>query len=112
MKLIVCGGKRRGMAYSVNAYLTALHGLVPVTLVIEGGDLGAGRHARAWAIKHKIPYITEDADYAMHGNDAWPLRNAVMLAQADAVLAFPGIGADNMVEQAKGAGVTVYEPFA
>jgi hypothetical protein len=112
MKLIVCGGKRRGMAYSVDAYLTALHGLVPITLILEGGDLGAGRHARAWAIRHKIPYITQEGDYDQHGADAWGVRNAAMLRQADAVLAFPGIGADNMVEQAKGAGVMVYEPFA
>ena len=112
MKLIVCGGSKRDLGYAVRAELDALHASRPISLIIEGGDLGAGRVARGWAIEHKIPYRTEEADYDTYGANAWPVRNHDMLQLADAVLVFPGgMGTRDMVEQARQARVTVYEPF-
>lgn len=112
MKLIVCGGSKKDLGYAVKATLDAIHARRPISLIIEGGDLGAGRVARGWAIECKIPYRTEEADYETYGANAWPVRNRDMLQLADAVLAFPGgMGTADMVEQAKRQRITVYEPF-
>lgn len=50
-----------------------------VTLVIEGGALGADRMGREWAILRGIPYKTMDAEWEKYGKKrAGKIRNSEM----------------------------------
>jgi hypothetical protein len=116
MKLIVCGGRKYGNYFAVRHVLDTIHAKRPITLIIEGGAMGADRLARSWAIEHRIPYVTEEvtkADWDKYGRGAGPRRNGLMLKhKPDGVVAFPGNdGTADMMKQARQAGVTVYEPF-
>lgn len=114
MKLIVCGGRKYENKLAVYHVLDRVHAKYKISLIIEGGALGADRQARGWAIENRVPHVTEEANWAKYGRRAGPIRNGVMLAKymPDGVIAFPGgMGTANMIEQAEAAGVQVYEPF-
>lgn len=114
MKFIVCGGRDYTNISAVRHALHSLHSHTGITLIIEGGALGADRLARAWAIACDVPYVTVAADWDKHGKAAGPIRNAEMLAthKPDGVVAFPGgRGTADMIAQARAAGVKVWEPF-
>lgn len=109
-RLLVCGGRDFGDARVANMALDAFHRLRPVTVLIEGGQRGADRIARYWAVAHNIPVETFPADWDRYGNAAGPIRNGQMLREGkpDVVLAFPGrTGTADMRRQARAAGVEV-----
>lgn len=111
MKLLVCGGRTfRDQAY-LDATLDALHAQTPVTLLIEGGALGADTLAHAWARKRGVACKTVPAYWGEHGRAAGAMRNERMLALGpDLVIAFPGgSGTAHMVRIARAAGVEVRE---
>lgn len=114
MRFIVCGGRKYSNYHAVRNVLNLVHAKTPITLIIEGGALGADRLARGWAIENHIPFVTEQADWDRYGKRAGPMRNRAMLEKhaPDGVIAFPGgMGTADMIEQARCAWVTVYEPF-
>lgn len=108
MKVLVCGGRHyadRARVYdSIREYNPEL--------IIQGGASGADALARDWARENGIALITMPAMWDTFGRKAGPIRNGWMLrfCRPDVVLAFPGgRGTQNMVEQAKAAGVHVTE---
>lgn len=112
VKVIVCGGRDFAGEVYLNRQLSTFHTHTPITLLIEGGQTGADRLARHWAVANKVPLQTVDADWNNLGRAAGPIRNGRMLRefQPDWVIAFPGNkGTNNMKKQAKSAGVTVLE---
>lgn len=114
MRVIVCGGRAFDDASAVRHALTAAHGRRPITLLIEGGQEGADRHARNWAKAEGIPFVTVEAEWQRYGPAAGPIRNSKMLKEEkpDAVIAFPGgKGTLDMVTIARKAGLPVWEPF-
>lgn len=62
-----------------------LSGFVP-TVVISGTAGGVDRLGEDWARKRGIPVERMPADWSRHGKRAGPIRNAEMLAVADAVV--------------------------
>lgn len=79
MKTLVFGGreyKDRDFLYSCLDRLNSKHG---ITLIIEGGALGADRLARQWAFDRGIPVCTFHADWTNHGRRAGPIRNRSIL---------------------------------
>lgn len=112
MRILVTGGRDFTDADALAMALDAVHRKRGITLLIEGGARGADRLARAWAISRKVPYVTEEAEWAKYGRAvAGKLRNGVMLAKhkPDAVVAFPGgSGTADMIAKAEAAGVPVW----
>lgn len=78
--------------------------------MIEGGQRGADRLARDWAIARGVPKQTFEAEWSRYGPAAGPIRNQRMLDEGkpDRVLAFPGnIGTRDMMAKAGRAGVPI-----
>lgn len=108
MKVLVCGGRDFLDGEFVGIVLTRIHKETPITLLIQGGAMGADSLAREWARGAMVPNRTYEADWLKHGKAAGPIRNLQMLTDGkpDMVVAFPGgRGTANMVDQARLAGV-------
>lgn len=111
MKVLVCGGRY----YADSAALFwALDGLLAhgVDMVIHGGAKGADYLAGCWASRNGIHQAVVPALWETHGKAAGMIRNRAMLTlQPDMVVAFPGgTGTAGMVNEARRAGVVVWEP--
>lgn len=107
MRVLVCGGRDYRNPQAVYDALSALD---DVSVVIEGGALGADCFAAEWADKTGTEHLQFTADWKAHGRAAGPIRNKKMLDEGkpDLVLAFPGgRGTANMVKQARERGVRV-----
>lgn len=111
MKILVCGGRDYDNAAFVFSILDHLHAGEPVTELMQGGAPGADALARDWAKARGIKRWVCHADWKAHGRAAGPKRNARMLEwKPDLVVAFPGgRGTQNMIAQARAAGVEVRE---
>ena len=107
MRLLVCGGRD----YTDRDLVWRIVGRLNPAVLIQGGAAGADRLAKLWAeSKGLVEIVTEPADWDLHGKAAGPMRNKLMLDkhEPDLVLAFPGgAGTDDMVAQARRAGVPV-----
>jgi hypothetical protein len=113
MILLVCGGRDYEDGDFAFTVLDRIHTKRCITLIIEGGALGADRVARCWAISRSVPYVSCPADWNKYGKRAGFIRNGTMLAdhKPDGVCAFPGgRGTADMIRQAKLANVPVYQP--
>jgi len=79
-------------------------------VVIHGDAAGADRIAGAIAEEHKLDVWKFPAQWARYGKSAGPRRNHQMLVEGRPthVLAFPGgPGTENMIKQAKKAGLLI-----
>ena len=113
MRVLICGGRDYQDRRGVFAALDRLHAKRGIGCVIHGGAAGADFLAGAWADERGITTATFPADWSTHGLAAGPLRNQQMIDEGkpDGVIAFPGgAGTADMVERARRAGVTVWEP--
>ena len=59
-----------------------------VTHVVSGGAKGADSLAELWAKLHKVPTIIHPADWDTYGKQAGYIRNKLIVADADVVVAF------------------------
>lgn len=108
--VLVAGGRTFADAELVDRALTA----VDPGMLIEGGDEGADRLCRAWALAHGVQTLTMEANWSRYGAAAGPRRNAGMVEvgrRLGAVLvAFPGgDGTADCVSRARAAGMGVVE---
>lgn len=113
ISVIACGGRHYANTGFLYLALDYLHARRHVGLLIEGGQTGADRLARNWAVDRGVPFVTEDADWKRLGHQAGPVRNGRMLAMhgPQGVVAFPGNrGTSNMVELAEACSVPVWFP--
>lgn len=131
MRLIVCGGRGYGQmpdwypadqarvlreraareAFFLRETLDCLHAKEPISWLIHGGANGADGLAGAWALRKGIAVQVFKADWRK-GRRGGPMRNRRMLIEGrpDKVVSFPGgAGTENMVRQARAAGVPVFE---
>lgn len=112
MKVLVCGGRSYRNEANVCRVLDAMHNDTPISVLIEGGASGADAMAASWAKIRKVNVRTFFARWQEFGKAAGPIRNRRMLDEGkpDVVVAFPGDGGtENMVKQARHAGVRVVE---
>lgn len=111
MRILVCGGRDYVDRARVFTVLDRI-GVPRITLVIEGGARGADRFAREWAQVMAVPFKTYEANWRRLRGAAGHFRNTRMLVEGKPrlVLAFPGgDGTQDMVLQARAAGVKVWE---
>ena len=114
MRVLVCGGRDYFKPAQVWRALDKLHAERPITALMQGGAVGADTLAKEWAAtKPAIERFVCHAEWEKHGRKAGPIRNARMLEwKPDLVVAFPGgTGTANMMQQARAAGVDVFEPY-
>ena len=79
-------------------------------IVISGGARGADRLGERYAREHGLPFRVFPADWERDGNSAGPKRNALMAANADALIAFwdgASKGTKNMIEIARSRGLLI-----
>lgn len=118
---IVCGSRRitdyNLVALAIDDAITSF-GVHP-TLIIEGGQRlyndndwpigGVDYLAQLWAVRHKVPFHTEFADWARYRKQAGPIRNRRMAELGQYVVAIPdaeSVGTWDMVRAANKAGIT------
>jgi predicted Rossmann-fold nucleotide-binding protein len=113
-RILICGGRDWHQITEFNAHLQSVrHLFAPAFCVIEGGATGVDTLARNWAKHNGLCCMTVRANWDLYGNRAGSLRNTWMLqfGMPDLVIAFPGgVGTNNMVQQAKKAGIDVWLP--
>lgn len=130
--VLVCGGRHYGRVrmgtpleqlreaqrkaskevFILRETLDVLHRDRGVSKVVDGAASGADQHAYAWATSKGIPTERFKANWRMQGKAAGPIRNARMLTEAKPglVVAFTGgDGTENMIDQARKAGVEVMD---
>lgn len=120
-RVLVCGGRRYLNPDPLWAALDAIHKKSPISLIIEGGQRtrdektreiigGADWWGFKWATGRCIPWVTEFAEWGLHGAAAGPIRNQAMIDKhrPDKVVAAPGgRGTADMVRRALVAGIDV-----
>ncbi len=109
-RILVCGGRDFTDRAALFAELDRLHhNHGPVTLLIHGNAIGADRLAGEWAATQRIQQRRFPADWKKDGSAAGPIRNKRILDEGkpDLVVAFSGDGTDDIVRQAREAGVEV-----
>jgi hypothetical protein len=80
------------------------------SMIISGGARGADTLAKRYAIKNNIPLKEYLPDWKTHGKAAGPIRNALIITDADCVLAFPsrtGSGTQDSIKKATAKGIPV-----
>jgi hypothetical protein len=91
MKLLICGDRAWDDKPTMKAWIKHYHTICGDNLeIIHGACEGADLMAEEIAKELEIPYHGYPARWAKHGRAAGPMRNRVMLnqAQPDQVLAF------------------------
>ena len=82
-----------------------------ITTVISGCARGADTFGEQYAEEHGIPIEKHPADWERFGRSAGPRRNHEMALCAEALIAvlYPGMrGTENMIQEAKAAGLKIY----
>ncbi len=107
--LLICGGRDYEDWPRLYQILDDIHARRGVGRILHGATTGADTFAGRWARSRGVEEVACEARWDLHGNAAGPKRNAYMLTwQPDGVIAFPGgRGTENMVRQAREAGVPV-----
>lgn len=115
MKVLVCGGRDYADYEELAAVLRKINNAHGITLIIEGGAMGADFLAFQWAKEAGIPILSFKADWKRWGTAAGPVRNQQMMDEGkpDLVVAFPGgRGTADMVGRARQHGIPVEGPGA
>lgn len=113
-RILVCGGREFADQVAAFAVLDKAHANRPISVVISGRARGADLIGERWAISRGVAVLPFPADWSLYGRYAGPIRNAAMLIEGkpDGVIAFPGgPGTRNMIQQARTAGIPVWEPL-
>ena len=110
MRLIIAGSRTIAGAEA----LAAIDHLAPpaVAAVLCGGAAGVDAAGRAWAEARGIPVLDFPADWARYGRGAGPIRNAAMVAAADALLLVwdgQSRGSADVRRRAVAAGLPLFE---
>ena len=108
MKVLVCGGRDFSSYEHIRLVLSNLD----ISSMCQGGATGADSLAKKYAEENNIICTEFKAEWDKFGKAAGVIRNKQMLDEfkPDLVVAFQGgKGTNNMVEQAKKAGVKVLD---
>ena len=126
MILIIAGGRHYQFDQTDIDILNALRLSKKITEVVHGDATGADKCGKEWAESHEIPTRPFPADWndltkpdavirtrrdgTKYDANAGPRRNRQMAKYADAVALFPGgRGTQSMYDEAKKAGITIYD---
>jgi hypothetical protein len=112
MKVLVCGGRAYADHAKVFAALDAVANLRPISLIVEGGSVGADAMARDWAAVRRVKAKSYPAVAVTDDEPVWSVRNQQMLDESapDLVIGFPGgRRTADMLRRAKAVGTTTLE---
>lgn len=82
-----------------------------ISTVVSGDATGADSWGIVWAKRRGLPIERHPADWKKHGRAAGPVRNAEMVAKADALIAIwdgESRGTADVMEKACAAGLKVF----
>ena len=86
-----------------------LEKLLPVAMVISGGERGVDLCGEAWAAMHGIPVQRFTPDWDRYGKKAVSVRNREMAEVATDLAVFPsGASTKNMIEEAVKRNLRIY----
>lgn len=113
MRLIIAGS--REMPHSsarpfINAAMVTLGR--PRAVLSGACKTGVDRAGEDWAAAHRVPVDCYTADWELDGKAAGPIRNACMVANADALLVirYPDSkGSADVLRKARAAGLRVVD---
>ena len=107
-RVLVCGGRSY---WNVSAFRKAMSE-IDADFIISGGASGADQLASEYANDMNIDQVVYPANWTKYGKSAGPIRNQLMIddAEPDLVVAFKGgSGTADMVRRAHLAGIKVIE---
>lgn len=107
MRVLICGGRDFTDSELFEKIMDEYVG--KITTVIHGSARGADTLGHLWGLRHNLEILEYPANWN-YGKSAGPIRNAQMLTEGkpEIVIAFPGgKGTQNMIDQAKKAGIPV-----
>jgi hypothetical protein len=88
MKLAVVGSQGFRDWFKLDKVLAKINSTKTITLIISGGAFGADRLAEQWAKDHNIETLIFKPDWNKYGKRAGIIRNADIINNSDAVVAF------------------------
>lgn len=108
MRVLVCGSRH----FNDKELMEDVLKQWDISCVVEGEARGADTLAREYAERHGLDVLPFPALWDKHGRAAGPIRNRQMLVEGkpELVIAFRGPnsrGTQNMIDQAKKAGIEV-----
>ena len=89
MKLAIVGSRDFNDYELMSEYIRSRFNLSEVDAVVSGGAKGADSLAAKFAQEHDIELIVKKAEWDKYGRAAGPMRNKLIIQEADAVVAFP-----------------------
>lgn len=117
LRVLVCGGLEVDDQHAVFHALDLVLTRYRVSVLIHGAARGVDTLADQWAVARGIErqvFPVQPEQWERAGLAASPLRNTRMLVagRPDALVAFPGgPGTEDMVTQARVAGLPVWRPY-
>ncbi|NDB68395.1 MAG: DUF2493 domain-containing protein [Methylocystaceae bacterium] len=115
-RLLICGGRDFGHTIEERAdaffFLDRLNARYKISVVIEGGAIGADAVGRSWAKERLIECISHFAAWDIYGHQVEPIHNQQLLDQTKPtlVVVFPGgSGTQDMLQRSAQAGLPIFE---
>jgi predicted Rossmann fold nucleotide-binding protein DprA/Smf involved in DNA uptake len=90
MKLAVVGSRYYTNFEFVEEKINEFRKNNNITQLVSGGAKGVDTLAEEYAEKHNIPITVFEAEWDKYGRGAGPIRNKLIVKEADVIMAFPG----------------------
>lgn len=106
--LVVSGSRNFSNANIIAKHLQHALQKQPNLVLISGGAKGADHLVQQWASNNYVPCMVVPAKWHKFGKSAGPIRNNIMLAMGNGLLAFPQAsskGTISVIRQAKKLGL-------
>ena len=91
MKLAIVGSRDFNDYQLMSEFILSKFDLPDIDTIVSGGAKGADALAERFAQEYKLTLIVKDAEWEKYGRAAGPIRNKLIIEEADAVVAFPSI---------------------
>ena len=89
MKLAIVGSRNFNNYELLCSFIEDKFNLNDIDTIVSGGAKGADALAERFAKDHNLVLSVKKADWSRYGKAAGPMRNRLIVSEADAVVAFP-----------------------